>query len=196
MFLIRSFGAVVILALVMSCQGNSPRISIKYVRGSVQPTNAAAYNSYVNIAAKETEVNHTSNSSGDHKGITQPIWGDYRVSSRYGYRIDPIYRRQKLHKGIDLACKRNTPVRVVGCGRVLEAGYSSSYGYYVKVNHGNGYSTLYGHLKSYSVHKGQDVHKGNIIGKVGSSGNATGNHLHFELRKNNVCQNPDKYFKF
>lgn len=104
--------------------------------------------------------------------------------------MHPVKKKRILHAGVDLAAPYGTPVYASGSGKVVEARYSSSYGWYIEIRHAGGFSTLYAHLSKLHVRKGSDVRIGRHIGNVGHTGIATGNHLHFELRKNGKPQNP------
>ncbi|WP_044159236.1 M23 family metallopeptidase [Bacteroides reticulotermitis] len=104
--------------------------------------------------------------------------------------MHPVRKKRVLHAGVDIAAPYGTPVYASGNGKVVEARYSSSYGWYVEIRHAGGFSTLYAHLSKMYVKKGNDVRMGRHIGNVGHTGIATGNHLHFELRKNGKPQNP------
>ena len=84
-------------------------------------------------------------------------------------------------------------VRAANSGKVLKAGYNSGYGNYVVIDHGSGLSTLYAHCGSLAVSSGQSVSKGQVIGYVGSTGNSTGNHCHFEVRLNGTAVSPEPY---
>ncbi|GIQ70459.1 M23 family peptidase [Xylanibacillus composti] len=109
-----------------------------------------------------------------------------KISSSYGMRWG------SLHKGIDLTSKNKT-IKASDNGKVIHAGEKSGYGNTVIIDHNNGYQTLYAHLKSISVSEGSVVEKGEEIGIMGSTGNSTGVHLHFEVLKNGTAQNPVKY---
>ncbi len=122
-----------------------------------------------------------------------PLTSYTRVSSGYGYRIHPITGTKKMHTGIDYAAPFGTPILASEDGVVLTAGWNSGYGYCVTINHGDGYVTLYGHCSSLSVSAGQKVKRGQTIAKVGSTGNSTGNHLHFEVRVGGKTTNPAGY---
>ena len=104
--------------------------------------------------------------------------------------MHPVKKKRILHAGVDLAAPYGTPVYASGSGKVVEARYSSSYGWYIEIRHAGGFSTLYAHLSKLHVRKGSDVRIGRHIGNVGHTGIATGNNLHFELRKNGKPQNP------
>ena len=120
-----------------------------------------------------------------------PVSG--RITSYFGGRKSPGGIGSSNHKGIDIAAPRGTPVYAADGGTVTYAGWMSGYGYLVRINHGNGYETYYGHNSSLTVSVGQKVYKGQQIARVGSTGNSTGNHCHFEVRYNGVAKNPLKY---
>lgn len=115
-----------------------------------------------------------------------------KITSPFGERNHPITNVKKHHNGIDIAC----PVQDViatGSGVVGETGYSTSLGNFIVINHQNSYQTTYGHLSKIDVQKNQKVSIMSIIGKVGNTGNSTGNHLHYEIRKNGILLNPIDY---
>lgn len=101
-----------------------------------------------------------------------------------------------FHKGADICAAYGTPIYASDSGVVVTAGYHYSYGNYVVIDHGNGWTTLYGHMSALGCSSGQAVERGEVIGYVGSTGNSTGNHLHFEVRINGVKQNPRNYVAF
>ncbi|HKK58163.1 MAG TPA: M23 family metallopeptidase [Salinivirga sp.] len=112
------------------------------------------------------------------------------ISSYYGRRLHPIYKRWKMHHGIDYAAQIGSPVYSTGKGIVKAAYYASGYGKVVKVDHGFGYLSIYAHLNKYIVKKGDTIGRGQLVGYVGNTGSSTGPHLHYEIRKNNQTQNP------
>ena len=125
-----------------------------------------------------------------------PLDGDYRISSEFGTRTDPITGVVKTHGGTDIAAAQGTPILAAADGVVEIAGFNAGgYGYYVKIAHGNGYETLYGHCSVLLVSTGQAVKQGQFIAKVGSTGHSTGPHLHFEVRYNGNKVNPMQFFK-
>lgn len=116
-----------------------------------------------------------------------------RISSRFTTgRYHPVLHKVRAHKGIDYAAPRGTPVKAAGDGKVIFAGNKGGYGRVVIIKHGQNYSTLYAHLNSYAkgVRSGKRVRQGQTIGYVGSSGLATGPHLHYEFQVNGVHRNP------
>jgi murein DD-endopeptidase MepM/ murein hydrolase activator NlpD len=113
-----------------------------------------------------------------------------RVSSRYGMRFHPISGREKPHLGVDFAAPTGTPVRSVGDGKIVHAGWKGGYGNLVIVQHNDQKSTAYAHLSRIGVRKGQSVAQGALIGAVGSTGASTGPHLHFEYLVRNQHQDP------
>ncbi len=121
-----------------------------------------------------------------------PVSG--RITSRFGGRKSPGGIGSTNHKGIDIAAPYGTPVYAADGGIVTYAGWMSGYGYLVRINHNNnGYETYYGHNSSLTVSVGDRVYKGQQIARVGSTGNSTGNHCHFEVRYNGVAKNPLNY---
>lgn len=145
--------------------------------------------------AKENTVEKlnidTTESIADINGIkvaTLPVTGT--ISSRYGVSSKI---RASTHTGLDIAATTGTPIKVVADGTITFAAYSGSYGYLVKVDHGNGVETWYGHTSKMLVKEGQAVKAGDTIALVGSTGNSTGPHLHFEVRINGEHVNPQKY---
>ena len=117
----------------------------------------------------------------------------FRISSAYGQRRDPLTRRRARHLGIDFVAPARTPVRAAAPGIVVFAGDNDRYGYMVEIDHGYGIRTRYAHLRKVLVHKGQDVEHLGKIGLLGSSGRSTGPHLHYEIRIQGQTQNPMKY---
>ena len=122
------------------------------------------------------------------KIATLPITGT--ISSRYG--VSSSIRSSK-HTGLDIAAQKGTPIKVIADGKVTFAAQSGSYGYLVKVDHGNGVETWYAHTSKMYVTVGEEVKAGDVIAAVGSTGNSTGPHLHLEVRINGEHVNPQKY---
>ncbi len=115
------------------------------------------------------------------------------MSSYYGKRADPFSGKIAMHKGVDFAGKENSEVISVANGVVTWAGTRYGYGQLVEINHGNGYTTRYGHNNALLVEVGDNVDKGQAISLMGSTGRSTGPHVHFEVLKNGAQVNPDKF---
>lgn len=123
-----------------------------------------------------------------------PVASYVYVSSRFGMRVHPITGVKKSHTGMDIASNQGTTVYAADGGTVLLASWNGGYGNCVMIDHGNGYVTLYGHLSSIAVSKDSAVSQGDVIGYVGSTGNSTGPHLHFEVLKNGTRIDPEQFY--
>lgn len=115
------------------------------------------------------------------------------ITSSFGYRIHPLTLTYEYHSGVDIANKPGTPVKTTANGVVRYSGWAMGYGLCIIIDHGFGYSTLYGHLSQVLVKEGEDVKRGEIIGKMGSTGTSTGPHLHYEVWEYSVPKNPVRY---
>lgn len=122
-----------------------------------------------------------------------PTPGYTSISSPFGYRIHPIYKVRKMHTGIDIDAPMGASIIAANSGRVILAGWNGGYGNCVIIDHGDGIATLYGHQSRLLVNVGDKVSKGDVIGKVGTTGLSTGPHLHFEVRINGKPTDPRKY---
>lgn len=124
--------------------------------------------------------------------LQTPVNG--RISSGFGMRFDPVYHVWRLHAGTDFAAPGGTPIYAAASGTVVTAGWVGGYGNYTCISHGQyrgqGLATCYGHQSSIGVRYGQGVHRGQFIGRVGTTGDSTGNHLHFEVRLDGRPVNP------
>ncbi|MDQ8733999.1 peptidoglycan DD-metalloendopeptidase family protein [Paenibacillus sp. LHD-38] len=152
------------------------------------------------LAAKVSKLNAEKNRiSNPYSGgkLGMPIKDNYRISSNFGTRVHPITGKRHTHTGMDFAAPQGTDIYAAEDGVVLVAQSWSSYGNCVIIDHGNGLWTLYGHIRNggIKVEKGETVKKGQKIAEVGSTGNSTGPHLHFEVRKNQTPVNPSSYLK-
>jgi len=121
--------------------------------------------------------------------FTQPVRTG-RISSRFGKRNDPFSKKQTFHGGVDIAAPLNTRVYSSAGGQVVFCGRKGGYGNLVIIRHPSGYETRYGHLHKILVTKNQKVARGELVGRVGSTGRSTGNHLHFEVRRNGIRTRP------
>lgn len=126
--------------------------------------------------------------------LTWPCPSYSRISSPYGYRTHPISGARKLHKGLDIAASSGNPVIAAASGTVVQSYFSSSYGNYVVISHGGGLMTAYAHMTRRLVSEGDSVAAGQQVGTVGSTGNSTGPHLHFEVYVGGSTVNPMNYF--
>jgi murein DD-endopeptidase MepM/ murein hydrolase activator NlpD len=129
--------------------------------------------------------------------LGMPLKSAWHLSSPFGYRIHPITGKKKLHTGMDMAAPKGTPIYAAETGVVIVAQSWSGYGNCIIIDHGGGLWTVYGHIMvgGILVQKGETVKRGEKIGMVGSTGISTGNHLHFEVRKNSEPVDPAPYLK-
>ncbi|MGX8797403.1 murein hydrolase activator EnvC family protein [Fusibacter sp. JL298sf-3] len=124
-----------------------------------------------------------------------PVPGHYNISSPFGERIHPITKVYSKHTGIDIPASKGTPVVAAQTGTVVFADWFGTYGKAIIIDHGGGYTTLYGHNSAIYVKVGQAVRKGDTIAGIGSTGGSTGNHCHFEVRENGNYVNPLNFVK-
>lgn len=146
---------------------------------------------------KKVEELKKKESSTNVQGTGSLIWptpSSMLVTSPFGRRQHPVYGDYRMHYGIDIGAKYGADVLAADTGAVIISEYSSSYGNYIVISHGSGVTTLYAHLSSRLVKEGEKVNKGDVIGKVGSTGASTGPHLHFEVSINGSRVNPLNYY--
>ena len=137
----------------------------------------------------------TEEQPGSSEGWIRPC--SYKLlSSPYGWRTHPVYGDRRFHSGVDLAGSQGTAIVAARSGTVTTATYNSSSGYFVTINHGDGYSSSYLHLTGFTVKVGQKVSRGQTIGYMGSTGVSTGPHLHFSIYYNGSTVNPANYIRF
>jgi murein DD-endopeptidase MepM/ murein hydrolase activator NlpD len=118
-----------------------------------------------------------------------------RMASGFGYRTDPVYKTTKFHAGMDFSAPVGTEIYATGDGIVTRADADASgYGNHVRITHGYGYLTLYGHMSKIKVRRGQKVKRGDVIGYVGNTGKSVGPHLHYEVHKNDQAVNPVNFY--
>lgn len=130
----------------------------------------------------------------DSLPLAEPMPGGTR-SSVFGVRLDPLFRRQGMHTGIDFAIRAGTPVHPTAPGRVISAGEAGGYGLMVEIDHGDGVRTRYAHMSRIDVAVGDTVGLADTIGAVGSTGRSTGPHLHYEVRLADQAVDPDRYIR-
>ncbi len=167
---------------------------------------AAINDEIAEISRKAAEAAKSSSGSSNSgsSSVTVPVSGTFTwplpgygsgsITSPYGYRIHPITGTKKFHSGIDLGAPAGTTIVAAKAGTVVRSYMSSSYGNYTVIDHGGGVMTAYAHQSKRLVSVGDTVSAGEKIGLVGSTGNSTGNHLHFEIYVNGSTVNPMKYF--
>lgn len=159
---------------------------------------AAKYQEYLASRPPVIPGGNVNNSSGG--STVQPSESNWiipcsyiRFSSAYGWRKHPVYGDMRFHHGVDLGAYEGTPIYASRSGTVNIASFDWSSGYWVNINHGDGFSSRYLHMTHYVVSAGQKVSQGQLIGYVGSTGTSTGPHLHFGIYYNGVSQNPAAY---
>ena len=159
-----------------------PKISVASSKKASTTRNSAGAGSVstsTNISQSKVSIGIT---------LVKPVSG--MISSRFGARSGI---RSSAHTGLDIATSKGTPIVAAASGTVSFAGYKGSYGYLVVITHGNGVQTYYGHCSQLYVSAGDKVAQGSKIAAVGSTGNSTGPHLHFEVRVNGMAYNPQNY---
>lgn len=153
----------------------------------------------LNEFAKEIEskIVKLQKNTGPYSGgkMAWPVPGYSRISSEYGYRIHPIFKTKKFHTGIDIPAPTGTPITASADGTVIYSDWLGGYGKTIMIDHGGGIVTLYGHNSSLTVSNGKQVKRGDTIAKAGSTGNSTGPHCHFEVRKNGAYVDPIPWLK-
>ena len=177
--------------LYNSKRGNVAYGNIEYINLKIQNKNLEyflfktddGFNDYFNKEGKNVKKSL----------LKTPIDGA-QLSSSFGMRKHPILGYNKLHKGVDFAAPKGTPVFAGGNGTIDYAGYNGTYGKYIRIRHNNEYKTAYAHLSSFKkgISKGKRINQGDIIGYVGSTGKSTGAHLHYEILFRNKQINPMK----
>ncbi len=166
----------------------------------------AANSSKANSSSSKSNNNSSSSqNSSSSKTYTQtnngkmqypvPAYSGYAPNDTYGYRSSPISGTSELHSGLDLKATMNTDIVAAASGTVIYSGTRGGYGNTVIIDHGDGTSTLYGHNSSLCVNVGDEVKRGQVIAKAGTTGYSTGVHLHFEVRVNGIPTDPTPYLK-
>ncbi len=145
----------------------------------------------------ESKIFKLQRESGPYSGgkMAWPVPGYSRITSSYGYRIHPIFKVKKLHTGIDIGAPTGAAVTAAADGTVIFAEWLGGYGKAMMVDHGGGIVTLYAHNSSFVASVGKKVKRGETIAKIGSTGNSTGPHLHFEVRRNGAYVDPLGWLK-
>jgi murein DD-endopeptidase MepM/ murein hydrolase activator NlpD len=127
--------------------------------------------------------------------VRMPLSGDPELTSPFGYRADPFLGRPMLHPGVDLAEPYGTEIHAAAAGRVAHTGAAGGSGIMVEIDHGNGLSTRYAHMSEALVAEGEEVDKGAVLGRLGSTGRSTGPHLHYEVRVDGEPVDPERFLR-
>lgn len=173
---------------------------VNEIKADVNATWAILEEMEAEAKAAENEIRRLQAANGN-SSATAPskyIWpcpSSKTITSPYGYRIHPIQGIRKLHTGMDIGAKKGADILAAASGTVIMAKYYGGYGNCIIIDHGGGMSTLYAHMSAYVAKNGDYVNAGDVIGKVGSTGNSTGPHLHFEVRVNGQTTDPANYVK-
>ena len=144
-------------------------------------------------AQNNNKVPATASGASSESGFLYPLPYAVEITSPFGMRHNPVTGQYSSHSGVDFGAGQGTSIYACKSGTVTVAGYAEAWGYYVTINHGDGYSTLYAHMTNYTVSTGDYVAQGDVIGYVGSTGWSTGPHLHFEILYNGSNVNPMNY---
>lgn len=168
---------------------------LAYMATYVPPTTVAP-----SVPISNPNGSNSNNSGSNSSGSDVTVGSSWlvpcsykKISSPFGFRESPTSGASRYHQGVDLAANAGTPIVASRGGTVTIASYSNSAGYYVTINHGDGFSSIYMHMTNYVVSSGQKVNQGQTIGYVGSTGISTGNHLHFGIAQNGAYVNPCSY---
>ena len=172
-----------------------PLVNLPIAAAGASTPEEAEFNSRVaHVAARMQEARHYEDLVSQLP-LAQPSSKPLRHTSNYGVRTDPFTKNATWHGGVDLAHGWKAPINAAGPGKVVYAGYKSGYGRVVEIEHGYGFKSLYAHLHSIKVKKGDDVALGDRVGLMGSSGRSTGPHLHYEVHFNGKQYDPSKFLK-
>lgn len=179
------------LKYVEECE-EQDRIMMEQIADKQHQYDKAKYSEWL-----ATSVPPTTRPSGRPNTVGGVTWlvptQNYRITSPYGMRVHPVYGYPKMHTGVDLAAPFNTPIYASRAGVVVWAGWGSTGGWWVKVDHGDGFATTYLHLTRYIVKIGDFLEAGQVLGYMGSTGVSTGSHLHFGVMKDGKWVDPLKY---
>ena len=144
-------------------------------------------------AQNNNKVPATASGASSESGFLYPLPYAVEITSPFGMRHNPVTGKYSSHSGVDFGAGQGTSIYACKSGTVTVAGYAEAWGYYVTINHGDGYSTLYAHMTNYTVSTGDYVAQGDVIGYVGSTGWSTGPHLHLSVLYNGAYVNPMNY---
>lgn len=178
-------------------EAEEAELSAQIAAAELEYTNALKAEEEARRREEESRREESGEPPADGSTSSNESWGKpctwRKLTSPYGYRTHPITGEWKFHNGVDLANSMGTPIYAARSGVVTVATHGRTYGEYVTINHGDGYSSLYAHMTHYVVSKGQQVTKGQLIGYMGTSGRSNGPHLHFSIFYNGSTVNPMDY---
>ncbi len=157
----------------------SPRTQLIPGQAQIQSPQAVKIDT-APLSKPTNSIDNTTHQSSS--AFIYPLTAPASISSRFGWRTHPLTGSRRFHSGVDIAAPSGAPVLATGAGTVVSAGWNGGYGNAVIIQHSDNQQTLYGHLSKVSVQAGQSIAQGTVIGLVGSTGNSTGPHLHFETR--------------
>jgi len=149
------------------------------------------------IAQKIREIQAQNRRQLTPRGTSQFLWpvpGYTSISSGFGWRVHPLLKTSRFHPAIDIPAPEGTEVVAIEDGVVISTGYLGAYGNHIVIDHGGGLSSMYAHLSVILVREGQEVKRGQVIGRVGNTGWSTGPHLHFEIRLQGEPTDPSRYY--
>lgn len=169
----------------------APAPPTKAADTSGSPATSATASAPATAAPAPAPTTTTTTAAPARSGLVRPV--PSAVTSGYGNRIHPIYGDERLHTGWDMNGAMGSPIVAAASGTVIFAGVKGGYGNTIMIDHGGGMVTLYAHQSQFAVGYGQQVSAGQVIGYVGSTGDSTGPHLHFEVRINGTPVNPSRY---
>jgi murein DD-endopeptidase MepM/ murein hydrolase activator NlpD len=200
MFFKHAFGAIVALVLTTNpAQANEAAATTTQIAGAVATQNATGDREFGELFASWKSIDTTGGivaAAPSIAAISVPAGmplHDATLTSDFGMRTHPVLGGRRNHKGVDLAQPTGTPVYATADGIVSRAEPFSSYGNYIQIEHGGELQTRFGHLSGFAVAAGEQVHKGQLIGYVGSTGRSTGPHLHYEVRVAGAAVDPRPY---
>ena len=200
MFFKLGFGTLIALALTANpAQANEAAATTTQISGAVATQSATGDREFSELFASWKSIDTTGGivaSAPSIAAISVPAGmplHDATMTSDFGMRTHPVLGGRRNHKGVDLAQPTGTPVYATADGIVSRAEPFSSYGNYIQIEHGGELQTRFGHLSGFAVVAGEQVHKGQLIGYVGSTGRSTGPHLHYEVRIAGEAVDPRPY---
>jgi murein DD-endopeptidase MepM/ murein hydrolase activator NlpD len=178
-------------------EANTPRnkgVGGPYVPVKLNGHGGAFEQQLSHVSVSRAQLDHLSRTLAQVPYRT-PVLGEIELSSGFGVRSDPFLGRPAMHTGLDFRASTGDPVRATANGRVVSAGWAGGYGRMVEIDHGNGLSTRYGHMSRINVKVGEQIHIGQVVGEVGSTGRSTGPHLHYETRIDGVAVDPQRFLR-